>query len=85
MRAIDGVCSLQALWRQQLMLHVPKGTLRESWGRWLVLEVCRTITLPKTPLHQPSCFPLMYCKPLPPKSPVMMTEIQHPCTFTSAV
>lgn len=25
MRAIDGVCSLQALWRQQLMLHVPGG------------------------------------------------------------
>ncbi len=59
MRAIDSVCSLQALWRQQLMLHVPTGAPWEAWGRWLVLEVCRAPSLyPRHPFTN-----LLFCKP----------------------
>lgn len=42
MRAIDGVCSLQALWRQQLMLHVPGGGTVRGIG---TVAVSRSVSL----------------------------------------
>lgn len=56
------------------MLHVPKGTLREAWGRWLLLEVCRTVTSPAF------CFFMCLNLLLPQRSPVMeaLIDIQRP-------
>lgn len=63
MRAIDGVCSLQALWRQQLMLHVPGGGNCERHWDGGCFQKC--VALPQTPSHRPFAFFYSIVKPPP--------------------